>query len=56
MKIDENCINHNVARIADILTENLYEFSEDKEMMALTLAEIKGACTLAHDLKVVLKQ
>ena len=56
MKIDENCINHNVARITDELTGELYDFADDKEMMALTLAEIKGVCTLAHDLKVALKE
>lgn len=55
MKIDENCINHNVTRIVSELTEELYSYCDDEKMVASTIAEIRGVCTLAHDLKVVLK-
>ena len=55
MKIDENCINHNVARLAAELTEELYEYSDDDKMVALVLGEIRGISTLATELKGVLK-
>jgi hypothetical protein len=59
MKIDEACINHNVARLVDEMTSALYDIVDDDEDMdhirIATLGEIRGICQLANALKEVLK-
>ena len=60
MKINEDCINHNVTRLtAEILTplyENLNDNSQDNLYRIENLGEIKGMLMLADALKEVLKQ
>ena len=56
MKIDEACINHNVALLTEELTACIYECDKDEQVYnLLTLAEIKGVIDLADRLKEVLK-
>ena len=56
MKIDEACINHNVALLVKDLTDFIFEYDkEDSHIYLLTLAEIKGVIDLADRLKEVLK-
>lgn len=59
MKIDEACINHNVVRLVDEMTSELYEFTEKSDnmdnMRVATLGEIRGMCQLANALKDVLR-
>lgn len=55
MKIDESCIDHNVARLVAQLTENLYEYGDNIDWYKMTLGEINGVTLLAEALKEVLK-
>lgn len=59
MKIDEACINHNVVRLVDEMTSELYEFTDKSDnmdnMRVATLGEIRGMCQLANALKEVLR-
>lgn len=60
MKIDVDCINHNVTRLtAEILTplyETLNDNSQDNLYRIEYLGEIKGMLILADALKEVLQQ
>lgn len=60
MKIDEACINHNVALMTSEIMTQLYEIlndnSQDNFYRIETLGEIKGILLLANALKDVLKQ
>ena len=59
MKIDESCINHNVAQLVGEIVENLYEFTnadEDSDHARIAmLGEIRGICQMADAMKEVLK-
>lgn len=61
MKIDESCINHNVALLVgkitdDLLTEGLGDNSQDNIFRVEAIGEINGIILLANNLKEVLKQ
>lgn len=60
MKIDEACINHNVAHfVEDILTclyDTLNDNPQDNLYRVEYLGEIRGVLILANALKEVLKQ
>ena len=58
VKIDEECINHNVCKIAEEESAWIIEttFDEmDKIEALMSLAKIRGACMLANRLKEVLE-
>ncbi len=55
MKIDENCIDHNVSNLVKQLTENIYEYENNTDWYKMTLGEISGVILLAEALKEVLK-
>ena len=59
MRINEECIDHNVARLTKELLDSLYECLDgDEEMDRLrvaTLGEIRGICTFAEVMKEVLQ-
>ena len=55
MKIDENCIDHNVSNLVRQLIENLYEYENNSDWYKMMLAEINGVVLLAEVLKEVLK-
>lgn len=55
MKIDENCIDHNVSNLVRQLIENLYEYENNADWYKMMLAEINGVVLLAEMLKEVLK-
>lgn len=57
MKIDRECIDHNVVRLTKDLTECVYDFVSDdtKNIWALiTLIHIRGVIDLAEELKKVI--
>ena len=60
MKIDEACINHNVALVVDEITKMFYDIlndnSQDNLYRVECLGEVRGALLLAEKLKEVLKQ
>ena len=53
MKIDEECINHNIVRLADEISSHAYEYENEQECR-MALASIAGICDLARALKEVL--
>ncbi len=59
MRINEECINHNVARLTKELSDCLYDCLDGGEEMdrirIATLAEIRGICTFAEVMKEVLQ-
>lgn len=59
MKIKEEDINYNVARLVGELVEDLYEFTNDDERSdharIAMLGEIHGICQMADAMKEVLK-
>ena len=55
MKIDENCIDHNVSNLVRQLIENLYDYENNADWYKMMLAEINGVVLLAEMLKEVLK-
>jgi hypothetical protein len=55
MKIDENCIDHNVSNLVRQLIENLYDYENNADWYKMMLAEINGVILLAEMLKEVLK-
>lgn len=57
MKIDESCINHNVVRLIEEITANIYECNEEEHNAdrLVMLGEINGVLNLANELKKVLK-
>ena len=58
MKITSDCINHNVARLINDITENIYDCLDDTACMNQVrieiLGEIRGIMMLADALKEVL--
>lgn len=61
MKIDVDCINHNVALLVgkitdEILTEGLGDNSQDNLFRVEAIGEINGIIRLANNLKEVLQQ
>jgi hypothetical protein len=61
MKINEECVNHNAARLIKYLIESRYEMiEEDKQniergYLLMTLGEIAGIIEMADAMKEVLK-
>lgn len=59
MKIDEECINHNVALLVGDLIGELYDFTNADEgsdhLRIAVLGEIRGICQMADAMKEVLK-
>lgn len=56
MKIDKECIDHNVALLTKELTESLYDMAGDEHAATwalMTLANIRGVIELAEELKKV---
>lgn len=60
MKIDESCINHNVALVVDEITKMFYDIlndnSQDNLYRVECLGEVRGTLLLAEKLKEVLRQ
>ena len=61
MKIDEACIDHNVALLVgkitdDLLAEGLGDNSQDNLFRVEAIGEINGIIRLANNLKEVLQQ
>ena len=58
MKIDEECINHNVVRLINETVSNPWEYDGDEldHMRLVTLGYIRGVIELAGELKAVLKE
>ena len=54
MKVDVDCINHNVFILTDELASQLYDL-QDEHQKDMTLGEIHGIILLAENLKEVLK-
>lgn len=59
MRIDEECINHNVARMLDVEIGSPYEYAEDSKdgdhVRLMTLGYIRGVLDFAGCMKEVLK-
>lgn len=59
MRINEECINHNVARLVGELVEELYDFTAADEgsdhLRIAVLGEIRGICQMAQTMKEVLE-
>ena len=55
MKIDENCIDHNVSNLVRQLIEGLYDYENNADWYKMMLAEINGVILLAEMLKEVLR-
>lgn len=58
MKIDAESINHNALRLIQQELEPLYDFIGDEHMgdyCLVTLAEIRGICLMADEMKEVLR-
>jgi len=59
MKIDEACIDHNVARLTDEMLSELYDWcgksDNEENMWLVSMGEIRGMMQLANALKEVLK-
>ena len=57
MKIDEECINHNLVRVIDDIIGCPYEYADGDgdHMRIMTLGEIRGALDLADELKKAVK-
>lgn len=61
MKVDVDCINHNVALLVgkitdDLLAEGLGDNSQDNLFRVEAIGEINGIIMLANNLKEVLQQ
>lgn len=57
MKIDEECINHNLVRVIDDIIGCPYEYGDgdSDHMRIMTLGAIRGELDLAEELKKVVK-
>lgn len=58
MKIDRECIDHNVVRLTKELTECLYDViggEGDRDWALMTLGNIRGVIEMADAMKEVLK-
>ena len=59
MKIDESCINHNLARVIENIVGFPFEYSDEAcdadHQRLITLGYVKGAIDFANKMKEVLK-